>query len=149
MTLSPAQAQSQSEQLARLLHVDSGAYTTAQLAQMKAIIEGVDNTAERELLLSAIIGNGNAPTGAGTEKQQLARNLGVNASEYSTDQLALLKSILEDDSSEYDHPDEFARSDGMTGPVPPLGEVQLAADLGVDPNAYSLSELVFMKFDAE
>lgn len=143
-----AQAQQGNEQLAKQLGVDAADYTTGELTQMKCIMDGDHSAAEQARLLAGVKGFGTVPQeAADASEEQLAQTLGVDASEYTIDQLVLLKSMMEDDQCSVSDPMEFVKSGEKLTPESASAKVQLAATLGVNPTAYTLAELVKMKFD--
>lgn len=85
--------------------------------------------------------------------EQLAAQLGVDAADYSTAQLVELKSAVEaGDSWHIARIKAEARGTDAafsTKSGPSAGQVQLAAQLGVDANAYTLSELTKLKSAVE
>jgi len=103
---------------------------------------------KRLVLTTAIVLGLAAPALA---DDQIARNLGVEPGQYSQSELARLKAVQDSkDSGEYDRFAALERkfagdavSTQSVGVEP--GEAQLAANLGLDPNDFTLAELVRIK----
>lgn len=123
-----------SNQLANALDLEGSPLTAAQLAQVYAADLGDADMLERQIVL------GEPATGdtiANTQgRRQVATLYDADPAETTLAELAAL--ALDDD---------MPQSSDSFGTSP--GKAQLALSLGVDAQAYSLPELVEMKFDAE
>jgi hypothetical protein len=147
------------DQLARSLGVEPGAYTTAELATLKGLGESGDSLdRETATVLASLFSRGVVSTQSvgASGNAQLAQNLGVNAGDFTTAELATIKGITEQRATD----DAFALSDligrGADGVVSTqsvggisAGHAQIARNLGLDPADYSLAELAVIKGQAE
>ena len=147
-TLTPAQ-QATKDQLADQLDVSPDEYTILELVQMKCIIDGTDDEAERAALLKGIKGYGGPVETASEDKAQLAALLDVDPDEYTIAELSLLKSMVEDDECDVANPAEFVKAGERLSEPAVSAKVQLARALGVSASDYTLAELVEMKLGQE
>jgi hypothetical protein len=158
LALAVAVPASASDQLARSLGLEPGEFTTAELATIKGLTDAGDSTDRKEAsVYQSLLANGLVSTQsvAGAGDAQLAANLGLDADRYSTAELATIKGLVEQRSTD----DSFAISDlvrqGSEGVVSTqsvgssAAKEQLAAFLGVDPEGNNLAELAAMKGDFE
>ena len=140
-----------SDQLARNLGLEPGAYTSAELATIKGIREAATNTdAATAAALEGLYGNGVVSTQsvAGTANAQLAANLGLSG-DYTTAELATIKGVREGGSTtDAATADSFVTTGGVVSTQSvenSSAKAQLARFLGVDPANYSMAELAQMK----
>ena len=147
--LSPA-AQANKNQLAAHLGVSADDYTLLQLTQLNCRLEAAHSDAERDRLLEGIADFGKVPVEASTaSKEQLATELGVKATDYDMNELAYLKSMLEDDDCSVSDPASWAKSGERLTFETAAAKQQLATALGVMPTEYTLAELIRMRVKAE
>lgn len=141
------------DQLARSLGVEPGVFTSAELATLKGLRDsGVSKDRETANVFEGIFSRGMVSTqnvGA-SGNVQLARDLGVNAGDFTAAELATIKGITEQRAT--DDADFFRYvSDHANGVVSTqsfgisAGHAQLANDLGLDADEYSLAELAVIK----
>lgn len=141
-------AQGAKEQLALQLGVNADDYTTSELTQMKCIMDGDYSEAEKNRLLGGIKGYGAISEAASDlGKEQLAMSIGVNPDDYTSEQLTLLKSMIEDDTCTLEEAKAYVAQGETLTPEAASAKQQLAAALGVDPTAYTLVELTKMYFE--
>ncbi|WGH79481.1 hypothetical protein [Jannaschia ovalis] len=147
--LSPA-AQATKAQLAQHLGVDAGDHTLAELSDLNCRIEATDSETEKARLL-ADFQQASAPRAPApmSSREQLARSLGVDPAEYTTGQLTLLKALVESEECYVPNPAQFASPGERLTPVSAGAKAQLAGTLGLDPNEFTLVELVKMHFESE
>ena len=127
-----------SDQLAHSLGVEPGVYTLSQLIELK-------DAAERTGIEGDVyFGDGPAfASGSNAGAAQLANTLGVDAGNYSVNELARIKNAAEFTGIE---------GDVFLGNGPAFASTaadQLAASLGVAGQGYSLAELAQLKVNAE
>ena len=126
-------------QLERQLGVEPGIYTTAELAAIKGSYDtdtGYNFPPRGDVVSTQSVG-----ISAG--HAQLAAQLGVDANDYSFAELAAIKGSFDSDTG-YNFPAKggvvSTQSVGITA-----GHAQLAAQLGLDANNYSVAELAAIK----
>jgi hypothetical protein len=140
-----------SDALSRVMAIEPGTFTTAELATIKGLREAGDtDTADALAALYAQGGVVSTQSVAGSASAQLAANLGLDPEAFTTAELATIKGIREGGTSV-----DRATADGLA--TAPAGVVstqsaedtraraQLARFLGVDPADYSMAELAQMK----
>ena len=132
-------------QLAAHLGVDPDDYTLSELARLNCRVEAAESDAERRRLLESPLSLDPLPTGP-ADHSQLAASLGVDPDLYTASQLALLKTLIEDDNCNIRNPQEFAAADERITDGTARAKSVLATSLGVDPVDYTLHELVEMRF---
>ena len=142
-----AAQQAAKAQLAAGLNVNPDDYTSMELTQMKCIMDSSESEAEKARLIEAVKGFGQWEEPSAAEKEQLARSLGVDPAEYTLEELALLKSMIDDDECDVQNPAEFVKAGENLTEATASAKSQLALGLGVSPNDYTLAELVKMKID--
>jgi hypothetical protein len=147
------------DQLARSLGVEPGAFNTAELATLKGLAEsGVSTDRETAAVLAGLFSRGVVSTQSvdATGNAQLADSLGLDSGAFTAAELATIKGLVEQRTTE----DAFAIADRVarggegvasTQSVGGIsaGQAQLAATLGLDPAEYSLAELAVIKGQAE
>lgn len=146
-TLSP-EAMATKEQLAAQLGVNPEEHTLAALTQLSCRLEGAESEAEKARLLTGLADFGQVH-GDGPEdsREQLAAQLGVDASEYTRNELVLLKAVMEDDECNISDPAKYAHEEERITTETASAKWQLATMLGVNAQDYTLNELVKMKAD--
>ncbi|PWJ16219.1 hypothetical protein [Jannaschia seohaensis] len=141
---------STAEQIAGHLGVEPDAYTLSELTRLNCLVESASTEAERQRLLSDPLSmEPTVDTGTTQGDEQIAASLGVNAGDYTTSQLALLKTLSEDDSCNVGDIEAFAAGGEQVTVGSARAKLQLATSLGVDPSEHTLAELVKMRFDTE
>ena len=128
------------DQLAASLGVDSGAYTSSQLIELKAAYDE-DNAAR----INAILKSGNTDAtpstkGFGTTPAQLADSLGVDASKYSLAELVALKAALAEDDAP--RVNAILSQAGQSSVNNPEVWLQFGNSVGLDAKTHTPSELV-------
>ena len=89
------------------------------------------------------------PKATSAEKAQLAQELGVDSGDYTAQELAFLKSMVEDDSCNISDPAEWAKAgERITNETAAIKQ-QISQVLGVSAKDFTLQELVKMRVDAE
>ena len=125
-------------------------YTLATLNQYVCRLQGTESEAEKARLLAGLEDFGKVPSEPSVEsKEQLAASMGVSAEDYTLQQLAFLKGMIEDDDCNISDPAAYAKAGERMSPETASAKAQIAALLGVEPTDYTLSELVAMKVDAD
>ncbi len=143
-------AASAKQQMASELGVNADDYTSLELAQMKCRLEATDSDAERERLLREIKGYGEMPEGAtDAAADQIATDLGVDAGDYTREQLVWLRGLVESNDCTPQEAQQMMAAGERIGPEAAGAKQQLAASLGVEPTQYTLAELVKMRFDQQ
>lgn len=136
-------------QLAKLLNVEPGQYTLAELIRLDDAVRANDLVEVQVILDRATENNGlstrNAPS-AGVA--QLAAIEGVNASDYSVSQLIRLSDAQRANDLVLVAQIKAENNDSPYAGVS-AGRAQIAANLGVNPADYTLAELVAMDESAD
>jgi hypothetical protein len=145
-----------SDQLARSLGVEPGAFTAAELATIKGVREGgVSTDRETANVFASLFSRGVVSTQSvgASGNAQLARSVGVDGNGFTAAELATIKGIAEQRAT--DDADFFRQIGANGGFVSTMsvgvsaGHAQLAANLGLDPAEYTLAELAVIKGRAE
>ncbi|MBT8455767.1 MAG: hypothetical protein HKO95_08395 [Rhodobacteraceae bacterium] len=140
------EAQATKEQLAAQLGVSVDDYSLATLTQLSCRLEGAETEAEKARLLTGLEDFGMVHEDSAAEtREQLAMELGVDAADYTRGELALLKAIMEDDECNISDPESYAKAGERITRETASAKWQLGMLLGVEPDQYTLSELVKMK----
>ena len=135
------------QQLAAYLGVPAGAYSTSELVALDAAKSANDAQTYAYILdggLSARVSTSNGASVSGGDAQ-LAASLGLEPGAYSVSDMIAIQDALRDGDTTTANAILAHEVTGNVGAgtVTP-GKAQLAAQLGVDPSAYSLSQLVSM-----
>ncbi|MFQ6548007.1 hypothetical protein AADZ90_008605 [Aestuariibius sp. 2305UL40-4] len=135
-----------SDQLAAQLGVAPGTYSTSELIQLSRAVQDNDHQRIRQITGGAVPSTQSVGISAG--HAQLAAQLGVDPASYSVNELIVLRRALEDnDSVTVNRLTGGSDAIVSTRNTPGAGHMQLAAQLGVDPMAYTTAELTRMTFD--
>lgn len=154
LALSVAAPASASDQLARNLGLDPGAFSSAELATIKGGREsGVSTDRQSAAVFEALAVRGVAPTreAGAAGGAQLAANLGLDAGLYTSAELAEIKGVVEAHSTADTGSVAYLTARDGTGLVSTQSvgasgsSAQLADNLGVDPADYTLAELAVLK----
>ncbi len=138
------------EQLARHLNVDPNDFTLSELSDLACKIEAASSEAERsQILRAATEAETSGQEITSGDMNQLAAELGVNAADYTPEQLFLLKALVESDDCNVGDPAVYVKAGESLTPVGAEAKRQLALSLGVDPTAYTLDELAAMRFERD
>ena len=144
-TAAPSASASSDAQLAASAGVESGVYTAAEL---QAIIEAKRDNDNRAVAFITSGANRTNPAAStdGIGLEQLARAAGVQPGQYTQAELVgLLDAQKENDAVKVQYWLSHAnRNSPDANPANP-GKVQLAKTLGVNPDDYSMSDLVLMQ----
>jgi len=153
LVLGVAAQASANDQLARSVGVEPGVYTTAQLAQLKtALNDQEDGERHFDFLISKFNGDivSTQSVGVTPGRAQLAASLGLTPADFTTAELAQIKSAAADTETSERHVefliDKFSGnivSTQSVGVTP--GRAQLAASLGLNPADYTTAELAQIK----
>ena len=145
-----AQQKASREQLAAQIGVDPNQYSLQELASLNCQLEGASGDNERAKILSDFKGKDLLPSAETTEsKVQLAAYLDVDPNEYTVDELALLKSMVESDDCKVSNPEQWAKAGERVTNETAGAKRQLAMTLGVKAEDYTLAELVRMHLKSE
>jgi len=136
-------------QLARSLGVEPGTLTTAQLAQVKAVVDHDDDNRTARALIERFSAGEVSTMGAGVSAghAQLAANLGVDPAQVSVSEIASIRALVDhdDDNRAVEAAIDRVRDGGVVSTMSTgvsAGHAQLAASLGLDPAEYSFSQVV-------
>ncbi|NDR59376.1 hypothetical protein [Aliiruegeria sabulilitoris] len=134
-----------SDQLARSLGVEAGAYSTGELIALRTALENGEHAKVNDIL------SGSITKGRTDSSAQFAASVGAD-SNYSTADVIALRSALEDSEQQTARfiRNSAGEDEGFVASTKSgisAGQAQLAASLGVDASDYSLSELVKLKAD--
>lgn len=143
------------DQLAQQVGVPAGAYTVAQMIQLKEARRDGDTSAEAFILSqgrdavsrSDLSGVGSASAGA----DQLARLVGVTPGAYSVNEMIRLQDAINEGDRQTIAFILGGSNGGNTGNdigVVTPAKAQLAASLGLDPAAHSTADLVARYLDS-
>lgn len=142
-----------SDQLARNIGVEPGVYSLSELARLKGAKDSKEAgesdrfAALKKMFDSEVVSTQSAGVTAG--HAQLAGHAGVDPADYSVAEIVMLRSAVRDGDE--------ARTRFVTGGADSVstqsggingGQRQLAANAGIDAEAYSLQETAAAWFDA-
>ncbi|MEM8824843.1 MAG: hypothetical protein AAGF30_14650 [Pseudomonadota bacterium] len=140
-----AAAEATKAEMAARIGVDVGDYSLRELATMSCRLSGAENDAEKARLLREFTDQGLTPPPAEhSGHAQMAAALGVDASDYTTAQLVLLRDLATDETCNIPDPASYATGAEQLTPASANAKNQLAMSMGVDATEYTLAELVRM-----
>lgn len=138
------------EQLASQLNVSADDFTMSELVQLRCRLDAADSDADRERIIESVKGFGAVPAaGDATAGQQVASDLGIDTSQYSPQELAYLRSIMEANDCTAAEAEQIMAEGEAPHPEAAAAKEQLAMELGVDPSAHTLHDLVQMRMERE
>lgn len=147
--LSPG-TQAAKEQLARQIGVDAGEYTYHDLVELQCQLSSVSKEAERAQILAGFQKAApNLEHEISAERHgQLAASIGVDASEYTLEELALIKAVIDSEGCSVREAERMVSATEHS-PASEEAKARLAQLLGVEVGDYTLNELAKMKFEQD
>lgn len=146
--LAPA-AQAGKEQLAAQLGVDVDVYSYSDLVALNCRMMSASSEDEKAKLLAGFSDMSASRNIPGTHAEQLAAELGVDAANYSLEQLVYIKGLIEGQDCTIEEAEKIVALGEEIAPEAVNAKAQIAALLGVEPSDYTLHELVALKFDVD
>ncbi|MDV7142538.1 hypothetical protein R3X27_07560 [Tropicimonas sp. TH_r6] len=140
LTLAIAAPALASDQLANTLGVEGQGFSTSELTQLKAAYDDGDAARINFLLESGGAAATVSTKGASASSDQLAKSLGVDASDYSRAELVALKGAMDEDDATRINAitSQAAANSGDT----PEYRIQLGKSVGLDAMSNSRADLV-------